>query len=54
MCDNDETSNTPVIILANKQDLPDAATPSELSMLFYTIPQYAERSRIFPISALTG
>jgi len=54
VCDNNETALTPVLILANKQDLPNAVSPNELAMHFYAVPQYAERSRIFAVSALTG
>lgn len=54
ICDHDSVGDISVIILANKQDLEGALSPGELAINFYAIQDAAERSRVFPISALTG
>jgi hypothetical protein len=40
--------------MANKQDVDGALSPGDLAINFYAIQDAAERSRVFPISALTG
>lgn len=54
ICDHDSVAATPVLILANKQDLPGALTPSDIAINFYSVQDAADRSRVFPVSALTG
>lgn len=54
ICDNDQVSGISVIIMANKQDVDGALSPGDLAINFYAIQDAAERSRVFPISALTG
>ncbi len=55
ICDHESVRNTPVLILANKQDLPNAMSAGELATTFFSIQDSSDhRSRIFPISAITG
>jgi ADP-ribosylation factor related protein 1 len=55
-CDNDLLAKVPVPIItfANKQDLPGALSPADLSINFYPVQDAADRSKVFPVSAITG
>jgi ADP-ribosylation factor related protein 1 len=55
-CDNEILSKVPVPIItfANKQDLPGALSPNDLSINFYPIQDAADRCRVFPVSGITG
>ncbi len=53
-CDHDSLAHVPIILLANKQDLPGALTIEDLSINFYPIQDAANRARVFPISAISG
>jgi len=52
--DHESISNVPVLIFANKQDLPGALSPGDLAINFFSLQDSADRSSIYPISALTG
>eukprot|EP01039_Chlorochromonas_danica_P008889 gene8889-9808_t len=54
ICDHDSNTNTPIFIVANKQDLGGALLPADLAMNFYAIQDAADRARVFPVSAVTG
>lgn len=43
-----------MFIVANKQDLPGALHPADLAINFYAIQDAADRSRVYPVSAVTG
>ena len=53
VCDNDYLSNIPIITFANKQDLPNAVSVSDLALTFYSRHESGERN-IFTMSAITG
>jgi len=54
VCDHDQTGNIPILILANKMDVAGALRPGELAVHLFAIPDAAQRSRVFSISALSG
>jgi hypothetical protein len=40
--------------IANKHDLPGALSPSELASNFYPTQDAADRTRVFPVNAISG
>ena len=52
--DHESVHDIPVIIFANKQDLPEALTPGDLAINFFSLQDSADRSTIYPISAISG
>ena len=54
VCDNDQLSNTPVLLFANKMDSPGALHPGEIASTLFSMQDSTQRRTIFPISALTG
>ena len=53
-CRNDYLSKVPVVIFANKQDLPGALSISDIAQQFEQFESGFSPTKIFPISSITG
>ena len=57
MCDNEllTLNDVPVLTIANKQDLPNALSPGDLAVSFYSQQDgLPDRTRVFAVNAIAG
>ena len=57
VCDNELLAlhDVPVLTIANKQDLPNAVSPGDLAMSFYSQQDgLPDRTRVFAVNAIAG
>eukprot|EP00756_Hemistasia_phaeocysticola_P062024 Hpha_TRINITY_DN5448_c0_g1::TRINITY_DN5448_c0_g1_i2::g.192487::m.192487 len=53
-CQEEQLSNSVFVVLANKQDLPDAMSAAEVEDCVVPLQVYQRKYAIFPISGITG
>jgi ADP-ribosylation factor related protein 1 len=54
LCENNILQNVPIMIIANKQDLPGALSPGDIGLHFYPVNDVADRTKVFPVNAIVG
>jgi signal recognition particle receptor subunit beta len=54
ICENELLKTVPILVIANKQDLPGALPPGDVGLHFYPVNDVADRTQVFPLNAIAG